>query len=159
MSSEHSDTFSPKNLSVLGGLLLIALFLGEVVFPRHADEGMSAGDSKGPGTMEDIALRLKPVVTLDNFLATASSGSGELAAMSPKQLYEGACMACHAAGIAGAPRLGDSAAWQVRLASGIDSLVATVVNGKGAMPPNGGSAYSGDQIRSVIGYMLGESGV
>lgn len=109
--------------------------------------------------MEDIAMRLKPVVTLDNILASASSGSGDLAAMSPKQLYEGACMACHAAGIAGAPRLGDSAAWQGRLASGIDSMVATVVNGKNAMPPNGGSTYSKDQIRSVIDYILGESGL
>lgn len=159
MSSEHNDTFSPQNLSVLGGLLLVALILGEVVFTRDTGEGMSAGGSKGPGTVDDIALRLKPVVTLDNILATASSGSGDLAAMSPKRLYEGACMACHAAGIAGAPRLGDSAAWQGRLANGIDSLLATVVNGKGAMPPNGGSIYTKGQIRSVIDYMLGESGV
>ncbi|TDJ28282.1 MAG: cytochrome c5 family protein [Gammaproteobacteria bacterium] len=157
MSSEQHNTFSPQNLSLLGGLLLIALILGEVVFPRQANDGMSI-DSKGPGTMEDIAMRLKPVVTLDHILANAgSSGSSDMAAMSPEQLYQGACQACHASGVAGAPKVGDSAAWKSRLANGIDSLVTSAINGKGAMPPNGGSTYSEDQIRSVIEYILGES--
>jgi len=156
VSSEQHNTFSPQNLSLLGGLLLIALILGEVVFPRQANDGMSI-DSKGPGTMEDIAMRLKPVVTLDHIRANAGSGSSDMAAMSPKQLYQGACQACHASGIANAPIVGDSAAWQSRLANGIDSLVTSAINGKGAMPPNGGSTYSEDQIRSVIEYILGES--
>ena len=158
MSSEHHDTFSPKNLAVLGGLLFVALILGEVVFPRHADEGMMA-DNRGPGTMEDVAMRLKPVVSLDDILANATSGSSGMASMSPKQLYGGACLACHATGIAGAPKTGDSGAWQARLSQGIDALVTSVVNGKGAMPPKGGSTYSADQIRSVIEYILGESGL
>ncbi len=160
MSSERNDTFSPRNLSVLGGLLLIALVLGEVVFPRNDGEDMSNRDSKEPGAMEDIAMRLKPVVTLEGILADTGLGLGDTLTMSPKQLYEGACIACHAAGVAGAPRLGDSVAWQGRLSNGIDALVVSAVNGKGAaMPPNGGSTYSKDQIRSVITYMLGESGL
>lgn len=158
MSSEQHDTFSPKNLSVLGGLLFVALILGEVVFPRNGDEGTMAAN-KGPGTMEDIAMRLKPVVTLDDILANATSGSGDMASMSPKQLYGGACLACHATGVAGAPKTGDSSAWQARLANGIDALVTSAVNGKGAMPANGGSTYSEDQIRSVIEYILSETGL
>ena len=159
MSNEHSDTFSPRNLSVLGGLLLIALILGEVIFVRNSDEGMSAQSNQGPGTMEDIAMRLKPVVTIDDILANASSGSVDMASKSPEQLYQGACLACHASGVAGAPKLGDSAAWQGRVANGFDSLVSSAVKGKGAMPPNGGSTYSEEQIRSVIEYILGESGL
>lgn len=156
MSSDQHNTFSPQNLILLGGLLLIALILGEVVFSRQADDDMSA-DSKGPGTMEDIAKRLKPVVTLDDILANAGSGSSEMTAMSPKQLYQGACLACHASGVAGAPKVGDTAEWKSRYANGIDALVTSAVNGKGAMPPNGGSSYSEDQMRSVIEYILGAS--
>ncbi|MFV2031726.1 MAG: cytochrome c5 family protein [Gammaproteobacteria bacterium] len=159
MSSEPNETFSPKNLSILGGLLLVALILGEVVFSRNAIESRSVAD-KGPGTVEEIAIRLKPVVTLDDILAGASgSTSGDMAVMSPAKLYQGACLACHASGVAGAPIVGDNAAWQGRLANGIDSLLESAVNGKGAMPPKGGSTYSKEQLRSVIEYILGESGL
>jgi cytochrome c5 len=159
VSSEHHDTFSPQNLTVLGGLLFIALILGEFVFSRHANEGMPPDMSKGPGTMEDIAMRLKPVVTLDNILASASSGSGEMAQKSPEQLYQGACLACHASGVAGAPKTGDNAAWQARFGIGLDALVTSAINGKGAMPPKGGSTYTDEQLRSVVEYILSESGL
>lgn len=160
MSSAQDDTFSPRNLAVLGGLLFFALFLGEAVFPRQGgifSESMDA--SMSVGTMEDIAARIKPVVTLDDILANASSGAAGAGEKSPKQLYEGACLACHAVGVAGAPKLGDSAAWEPRLANGLDALATSAVSGKGAMPPNGGSAYSTDQIRAVVEYMLAESGL
>ena len=82
-----------------------------------------------------------------------------MAQKSPQQLYAGACLACHASGVAGAPKTGDSAAWQARIGVGIDVLVTSSINGKGAMPPKGGSAYSDEQLRSVIEYMLAESGL
>lgn len=160
MSSAQDDTFSPRNLTVLGGLLFFALFLGEAVFPRQGGIFSESVDaSMSVGTMEDIAARIKPVVTLDDILANASSGTAGAGEKSPKQLYEAACLACHASGVAGAPKLGDSAAWQPRLANGLDALVTSAVNGKGAMPPNGGSAYSTDQIRAVVEYILAESGL
>lgn len=160
MSSEQHDTFSPKNLSVLGGLLLVALILGEVVFPRHSDETSASDEIMGVGTLDDIAMRLKPVITLDSILASsAGSGSGEMVQKSPQQLYAGACIACHASGVAGAPKTGDGTAWQARVGVGIDALVTSSINGKGAMPPKGGSAYSEEQLRSVIEYMLAESGL
>ena len=79
--------------------------------------------------------------------------------MSPQQLYQGACMACHAAGVAGAPKTGDNAAWGDRMGNGIDGLLSSAIAGKGAMPPKGGSAYSDEQLRSVVEYMLSESGM
>jgi cytochrome c5 len=160
VSSAQHDTFSPKNLSVLGGLLLVALILGEFVFSRHGNDTMAASESMGVGSMEDIAMRLKPVITQDSILASsAGSGSGDMAQKSPQQLYAGACLACHASGVAGAPKIGDNAAWQARIGVGIDALVTSSINGKGAMPPKGGSAYSDEQLRSVIEYMLAESGL
>ena len=72
----------------------------------------------------------------------------------PPALYEQSCTACHAAGVAGAPKLGDKAAWAPRLGQGIDALVANVVKGKGAMPPKGGSSASPEEIKAVVSYMV-----
>ena len=158
MSSEQHDTFSPKNLSVFGGLLLVALILGEGVFSRSNNDVVVK--IVGVGTMEDIAMRIKPVITIDSILASGTdAGSGEMAQKSAQELYQGACLACHASGVAGAPKVGDSAAWQGRLGDGMDAMVASAIKGKGAMPPKGGSTYSDDQLRMVIEYILTESGL
>jgi len=165
VSAAQPETFSPKNLVVLGGLLAIALFLGEIVVGPSHDGDMAArvGD-----TLEDIAMRLKPVVTLDD-IRSGKSASGDGASMAvasaapdnanktPDQLYQGACFACHGTGAAGAPKLGDAAAWTDRLAKGLDTLVSSAVGGVGAMPPRGGSALDDDQIRSVVEYMMDNS--
>ena len=162
MSAAQPETFSPKNLVVLGGLLAIALFLGEIVVGPSHDDGMAA---KVGDTMEDIAMRLKPVVTLDD-IRSGKSASGDGASMAvassapdnanktPDQLYQGACFACHGTGAAGAPKLGDVTAWTDRLAKGLDALVSSAVGGVGAMPPRGGSPLDDDQIRSVVEYMI-----
>ena len=157
MSSAHNETFSPRNLVVFGVLLYTALILGEVVFSRDGNDDVGP---VGVGTAEDISARLKPVVTLDDIMAGVSAGSDtDNSERTPAQLYTSACLACHAAGVAGAPKIGDSAAWQPRFSRGIDSLLSSVLNGQGAMPPNGGSTYSEEQLRSVIEYMLAESGL
>ena len=69
-------------------------------------------------------------------------------------LYTNLCQACHVAGLAGAPKLGDKAAWAPRLALGIDGLTASVIKGKGAMPPKGGSAASEAEIKTAVVYMV-----
>jgi cytochrome c5 len=87
--------------------------------------------------------------------ATAGTAKTEApAADAGKKLYETACQACHAAGVAGSPKFGDKAAWAPRLALGIDGLTASVVKGKGAMPPKGGSAASEAEIKSAVQYMV-----
>lgn len=70
-------------------------------------------------------------------------------------LYASLCQTCHVAGVAGAPKLGDKAAWAPRLALGIDGLTASVVKGKNAMPPKGGSTASEAEIKAVVVYMVG----
>ncbi len=74
-----------------------------------------------------------------------------------KKLYEQACVACHAAGVAGAPKLGDKSAWQPRLAQGVDSLTAHVIAGKGAMPPRGASTATDAELHAAVEYMVGAS--
>jgi cytochrome c5 len=70
-------------------------------------------------------------------------------------LYTNVCAACHIAGVANAPKLGDKAAWAPRLAAGIDGLTASVIKGKGAMPPKGGAAAATDaEIKVAVDYMV-----
>ncbi len=78
----------------------------------------------------------------------AASANGEA-------LYKQACMACHVAGVAGAPKFGDKAAWAPRLALGVDGLTASVIKGKGAMPPKGGAGAASDaDIKAAVVYMV-----
>ena len=81
--------------------------------------------------------------------ATAAAGDAAPA------LYTQICGACHAAGVAGAPKFGDKAAWAPRLAAGVDGLTASVVKGKGAMPAKGGAATASDaDIKAAVTYMV-----
>lgn len=72
-------------------------------------------------------------------------------------LYTTTCSACHAAGVANAPKVGDKAAWAPRLAQGVDGLTANVIKGKGAMPPKGGSNASEADIKAVVSYMVSQA--
>ena len=72
-----------------------------------------------------------------------------------KAVYDKTCVACHAAGVANAPKLGDKAAWAPRTGQGVPALVAAVVKGKGAMPPKAGAAaLSEGEIKAAVDFML-----
>ena len=67
-------------------------------------------------------------------------------------------MACHATGAANAPKLGDKAAWAPRLGAGVDGLMKSVLNGKGAMPPKAGNPSLTDaEIRAAVEYMVSQA--
>ncbi len=75
-----------------------------------------------------------------------------------EQVYQKNCTACHATGAAGAPKLGDKAAWAPRIATGMDALVASSIKGKGIMPPKGGCAgCSDDDVKAAVEYMASQS--
>jgi cytochrome c5 len=86
-------------------------------------------------------------------VAAAEPVKAEAAGAVPA-LYTQICQTCHAAGVAGAPKLGDKAAWAPRLAQGIDGLTASAIKGKNAMPPKGGSSASEAEIKAVVTYMV-----
>lgn len=89
---------------------------------------------------------------------TDAGGAGAgTAAASGEQVVQQVCTACHGAGVLGAPKNGDKAAWQARLqqAGGVDGLVASAIEGKNQMPPRGGAPQLTDaQIRAAIEVML-----
>lgn len=80
-----------------------------------------------------------------------------VAAAALPALYGTACAACHDSGAAGAPKVGDKAAWAPRLALGIDGLTASAIKGKGIMPARGGSQASDAEIKEVVTYMVNNS--
>lgn len=70
-------------------------------------------------------------------------------------IVQSQCASCHQAGLDGAPRIGDRAAWIPRLKKGLDNLVASAIHGHGAMPARGGLPdLSAQQIRGAIVYMF-----
>lgn len=71
-----------------------------------------------------------------------------------REIYNQACVGCHSAGVAGAPRYGDNVAWSQRLANGMDALIASAMKGKGAMPPKGGCFNCSDaDIRDAVAFI------
>ncbi len=97
--------------------------------------------------------------------AGAGAAPGPAAAAAPaggagkgKATYDQVCAVCHAAGVAGAPKMGDKAAWAARLKQGMDTLHASALKGKGAMPPKGGNtALSDADVMAAVDYMAGAS--
>jgi len=70
-------------------------------------------------------------------------------------IFNQTCQACHAAGVLGAPKLGDSAAWAPRVAKGIDTLHTSALNGFKMMPPRGGNAMLKDpDVQAAVDYMI-----
>jgi len=75
-----------------------------------------------------------------------------------KAVYEKVCFACHAQGLAGAPKLGDKEAWGPRVKQGMNTLVQSVTQGKGAMPPKAGSPSLTDaELRAGVEFMVSQS--
>ncbi|WP_198263063.1 c-type cytochrome [sulfur-oxidizing endosymbiont of Gigantopelta aegis] len=101
--------------------------------------------------MNNYGVKMKNSIKL---LVAAAFVAGSAAAVADgAALYKTACFACHDAGIAGAPKFGDKALWAPRIATGVDAMVKTVISGKGAMPPNGGTQMTAAQIHEVVEYM------
>ncbi|MEE9310606.1 MAG: c-type cytochrome [Cocleimonas sp.] len=75
-----------------------------------------------------------------------------------KKVYDSACFACHASGVAGSPKLGDKDAWAPRIATGIDALYGVSLTGKGAMPAKGGNMSLSDaDVKAAVDYMVNQS--
>jgi len=73
-----------------------------------------------------------------------------------KATYDATCVACHGAGIAGAPKAGDKAAWAPRLKTGMETLYTSALKGKGAMPPKGGNGALPDaDVKAAVDYLTG----
>jgi len=129
--------------------VLIILLLVNLVTSAHK---IGAGsDAMHP---EAIALRIKPVASF----ALVDANAPKLA-KTGLQVYESTCSACHGAGIAGAPKFGDTGVWAPLIATGLDAMLKVALEGKGAMPAKGGNPGLSDfEIERAVVYMANQSG-
>lgn len=163
--SSHSSIKDPMAKVYL---LIISLFILATVFFLISSLVNTISSNSLKGEIDTEALianntamtvaMIKPIgeVTSSDGSGAAVSASGS--ARPAEEVYNAVCMACHATGAAGAPKLDDKAAWEPRVATGIDALMKSAINGKGAMPPRGGQDVSDEELKATIGYMAMKAG-
>lgn len=172
MSEEHQSLIkTPKQLIIVVVLSFVIPVVLIIMLVK-----LVVGSQQPAENVEAVLERIKPVgeVRLGPPIAPGSAPSAPaVAAAAPgapaaaeaaggppdgKKIYQTVCAACHIAGVAGAPKLGDKAAWAPRIQAGVESLYGSVLNGKGAMPPKGGNASLADaEIKAAVDYMVAES--
>lgn len=111
----------------------------------------------------DAAVSAKPkdAEAVDTRPAAGVSipAAAPVAGRSGEQLYKSVCMTCHSTGVAGAPKVGDKAAWAPRIGQGLNGLLASTTKGKNAMPPKGGAMDASEtELARAIVYMTNPSG-
>ena len=164
MSASHDRKFFDTFLLVLGILVGIALAL--IVVARIIAANTSvARRQDDPVYEKQVEARIQPVAHdavagKDNSaLAPAAAAPAVAVDLSGEAVYSQACAACHGAGVAGAPKYGDKAAWAPRIAQGTDTLHQHAINGfqgkSGFMPPKGGrSDFTDQSVKNGVDYMV-----
>lgn len=116
---------------------------------------LAMGSSPRPDE-EAVNARIQPVARIALAASTPKVAAGS---RSGEDMVKAVCGACHAAGVAGAPKIGDKGAWGPRIALGLDGLLKSALAGKNAMPPKGGAAdATDDEIKRAIVVMANQSG-
>ena len=125
-------------------IILLVNFVASGTQPGAGSDGLAE---------EATARRLQPIgmVEIRDASDAASLKTGE-------QVYAAQCSACHATGAAGAPKLGDAAAWGPRVGAGYEALLNSSLKGKGAMGAQGGGDHSDFEIGRAVVYMANHGG-
>ena len=145
------------------GLVLGFLVVFTIVIIIVANVVTSGSGEKVASKVEQDAIneRLAPVASVNvaGSSATDAAAAAPAAPKSGKDIVAAACNACHGTGAAGAPKIGDKAAWQARFDAGMESMMNHAINGKGAMPARGGNpSLTDEDIRAAIVSMLEDTG-
>jgi len=125
--------------------------------------GLSAGAAAVASVEDEIRARIQPVgeVCLQGEECGEAAAPAPAASSGPRsgaEVYDAVCMACHTTGAAGAPIIGDKAAWAPRIEQGMETLFTRALNGFNAMPPKGGCANCLDEeIKAAVEHMVSQS--
>jgi cytochrome c5 len=175
LSAEQDRKFFDTFMLVLGILVVITIAIF-VLANSMAGRTQEVHLKEDPAFQQRNVARVRPVGQVaiagaDNSGLRDPGGPRPAAAAAPaaaaqparelsgEEVYKGACTACHGAGIAGAPKTGDAAAWAARVDQGMDTLVTHAIEGfqgqAGYMPPRGGfSNLTDQQVRDAVQYMV-----
>ena len=130
--------------------IAVAAILVVVVWPLSM---LGKGDTTTGS--DDAELRIQPVARVEMQKAVVKSDG------KPRDgatVYNTLCSACHATGVAGAPKTGDKAAWAPRIATGNAALLKSATEGKNAMPARGGAADLTDaELKAAVDYLVGKA--
>jgi cytochrome c5 len=167
VSAAHDRKFFDTFMLVLGVLIGVTalLYLVARVIAASTQEQHVLAD---PAMKAAVAERIAPIARLavagqDNTaLAPKQQAAAPAEDLAGEAVYNMACVACHGAGVAGAPKFGDAAAWKARIAQGADTLHKHAVEGfqgsAGFMPPKGGRVDLTDKsIINAVDYMVAGS--
>ena len=156
------------NVSLILGISAVLMLFISVLVAHHrgvlsrVQQHRAALLATGSSAVE----RIKPAGRAASVETTQEPVKIAVAASMPvragQEVYQTGCVACHGAGIAGAPKLGDNGQWAKRIAKGLDTLYTSSVNGvqgsAGVMPAKGGNpALSDAEVRAAVDYMVARS--
>ena len=128
-------------------IAIIVLLISFVV------SGNKEGAGSGGMSEQAVAQRIQPVG-----MVMLKEAGGAVALRTGEQVYAAQCTACHAAGLAGAPKSGDEAAWAPRIKTGYEALLNSALKGKGAMAAQGGGEFSDLEIGRAVVFMANKAG-
>ena len=160
MSDAHDEHESPiktpKQLivAVIAAFVVPIICIVLLVQYVTAEKLPAAGSSAQ--TPEAIAARIQPVSDVGY---TFKDASGPKQLLTGEELFKSTCVACHGAGVAGAPKFGDASAWAPRIKAGYDKVLDHALHGLNAMPAKGGNADLEDvEVARAMVYMVNNSG-
>lgn len=137
--------------TIMLGTIAVAIVLTVVIWPLSM---IGKGDPSADSA-DEAELRIQPVARVEMRKAVAQSDGKPRSA---EAIYNTICKACHEAGVAGAPKTGDKAAWSARIATGSAALLKSAIGGKNAMPPRGGAAdLTDDELKAAVEYLVGKA--
>ncbi|MBO1113693.1 c-type cytochrome [Bordetella petrii] len=154
-NEEHASPIkTPKQLIVTVVLSFLIPIIVIIMLVNMVTSGTKVGAGSDTLTEEAVAHRIAPVAGFELVDANAPKvfKTGE-------QVFQAVCTACHTAGVAGAPKVGDKAAWAPFIKTGFESMLNVALHGKGAMPAKGGNpALSDYEVARAVVYMANQSG-
>mgnify|MGYP002040694543 FL=1 len=152
---EHSSPIkTPKQLVVTIVLSFVVPIAIIILLVNLVVSGTKVGAGSDTLSNEAVTKRIAPVAGFDLVDANAPKvfKTGE-------QVFAAVCTACHTAGVAGAPKIGDNSAWAPFIQSGFDAMMNVALHGKGGMPAKGGNPTLSDyEVARAVVYMANKSG-
>jgi len=169
MSSNHDnaaqDAIFVRNFAlILAGLAVIGIIIA--ILARYVNAGFEEATGVYDGNLDERIAPVGQVNTSGTAIALAGTAPTEPAVAVPtasanpgEAAYNKVCFACHAQGVAGAPKIGDAAAWEPRIAQGKETLYKHSLEGftgqAGMMPPKGGAIdMSDDDVKAAVDFMV-----
>jgi cytochrome c5 len=163
MNQTDDRTFMRRFGGIIIGLMLLTVVI--IILARSLQD--ESTDTLNPSHQALAEKRISPVSDVrvgeegatalaetQTAVAPAAADSGA-EAIDGGQVYNGLCMSCHDAGVAGAPVKGSDDMAQRVSEKGIETVVANAINGINVMPPKGGNpGLSDEQVRAAVEFML-----